>query len=157
MRIGLLFGGIALATALLGSGCSSHSIREGIWRHSVDAEDVATKEKYATEDMKVELRLGWSEDGGEVVEIIPLAFFRDGGWAKPKKELKPIWGIIPAETAVKVLHIRTQIDPYYVFNMYGTIVSPEAIDGRRFEARHRENSNLALSGRWRMVWMGPVE
>lgn len=139
LRIGALAG----IVALLGAGCSTHSIREGLWKLSFNAQDSLTRQPVPTELLpptRVLVAVGWTDDGEEVTI------------AHPDSENLRMYGKIPQ--GKKEFYVRGAVDDYWVFQLKGNVMSPELVDGTSFAARHRFERNTGFEGRWRMQYVG---
>ena len=137
---------VLIVTLLAGAGCSSHSIREGIWSLTFDALDVHSREPVDVWSGKVRVSVDWSEEkpGAEAVEIERL------GASGPKSH-RFMYGTIPE--GGEFLSIDIAMDRFWVFVMYGEIRSEERIRGREFLAKNREDPQTEFYGSWEMRWL----
>lgn len=137
---------VLVVTLLAGAGCSSHSIREGIWSLTFDARDFQSQEPVEVPSWKVRVSVDWSEEkpGAEAVEIERL------GASGPKSH-RFMYGTIPE--GGEFLSIDLAMDRFWVFAMYGEIRSEERIAGREFLAKNKEDSQTAFHGSWQMRWL----
>jgi len=147
---------LMLATAGLGAGCQSHSIRPGIWTLSFHAQDSRTQEsldaylesqRARVHQVEVLVEPG-DETPGEVVEVRPITSRSELG-TKRTGTLKPLFGdIAPGSDEI---NLRGG-DETWEFRMVGYISDSEHIIGRRFLARMRVEDE-AIEGRWSMDWV----
>lgn len=138
-RISAFAGIVAL---LAGAGCSSHSIREGQWELSFNAQDSLTRQPVPAGFLpptRVLVDVEWS-DGGETVGILD-----------PKRNLE-MYGKIPE--GKKELYVQNATDDYWIFQLKGNVKSPELVDGTSFAARSIFDRNTGFEGRWRMQYVG---
>ena len=131
-----------------GAGCRSHSIREGRWEMTLNAQDLTSKQavdlpEYTTYDVRV--RLDWADDGNELVEIEKLG---------TEISLRRMYGDIihRDDGSPPAVSIKSQSDALWVFTLQGVVVDETEIKGTAFVARHRQDRDTVLNGRWEMVW-----
>jgi hypothetical protein len=139
-----------LLAAALGSGCASHSIREGIWRLSFEAQNAETRERVAVPVQQVSVRVEWgSEQPGEAVELTPISSHSPGR-TKDTSILKRMFGRIkPGGEEIELWHSDSQWES----RLAGRIVNPEYINGQGFLARSHLAERIMLEGRWEMSWV----
>lgn len=147
-----------LVLSALASGCSSNSLREGIWKLSFEATDSRTGEsmdKYfesaGAAYHHVDLKIEWSSEKEE--EVVEIKGFRSysalGTSSKSQTSLPPMYGNIPEGKNEIIIRGR---DDSFQFYLVGRVLSEEHIDGKNFLAKsHLEDE--AVQGRWKMKWL----
>lgn len=125
-----------------GLGCSSHSIRNGIWRLSYDLDDVKAKVPVSFEPKRVRVTVDWSDEiaGAEAVELENL------------DDRLRIYGYILE--GGEEFTVKLGQDASWVFSLWGKVRDRETIDGHDLLAKSRASATTALRGRWKMIWIG---
>ena len=153
----------------LGSGCSHHSIREGIWELAFDTHFTKSQDALKIPTRQVKVKVGWDTVEGEIAEISLLSP------DEPKKpastgnespgedeqespthrlDVKPMFAdiLVKHEGDPPSVQIDHQ-DGYWVWRMSGYVKSPTLIAGTNFHALYKHGEQAALNGRWSMRWL----
>lgn len=153
----------------LGSGCTNHSIRDGIWELSFQAHIIQNQQSFEIPTREVKVVLGWGQETGEgeiaeisVVEPASPASPEGGSPGEnggedhpPELALKPMYAdiLVKHEGDPPSVQIEHQ-DGYWVWRMHGFVKSPTLIAGSNFNALYKHGDNKAsLNGRWIMRWL----
>lgn len=153
-----------------GSGCTHHSIREGIWELSFKARIMLSNNALPIPSKKVKVIVGWDEEGGEG-EIAEITVLPEGA-SQPavhseegeqegdelsfphRMDLKPMYAEIKVkhEGYPPNVHIEHS-DGGWTWTMSGSVKSPTLIAGTNFYARHKLTDRVTSNGQWSLRWL----
>lgn len=154
---------LPLLIALLGSGCSSFSVRPGIWELSFEVERMDTKDPLVVPRREVRVIVGaLTVDGQpEIREGIDIEALDSGATSEVKtgvpysgRDLKKLLGNIAFqeghEPAVSIRHK----EPRWDFAMLGLVKNPEWIAGTQFRGKILfTDPPVMFDGTWNMKWV----
>lgn len=140
-------------------GCTSTTIREGIWELSLDLQDATTHERWDFIPRHiVKVLVEKDETGGSEVAEISFLPQEDAG-ARGASNLAPLLPNLYADIrarsrgeppSVQILGSDKQWD----FSLRGVVRSPEFIEGRHAGARLKgTRENVVLEGVWSLRWL----
>jgi hypothetical protein len=150
---------LAALAAVLPSGCASHVLREGIWKLTMNTQIATTQtplgdlqRQQQVESLRVRVELDWSEDGEEVT-VTPLEGLGTEGaeGRRTYRNLEPSQGLVAAGRDDFKLTIA---DSYWIFQLFGKVLTPEKVAGR-LVGRLRIEEVDAIDGSWLMTWEEP--
>ena len=129
-------------------GCTSYSVRPGLWElrfeHVIFSE---TEEPAELPTRRVRVLIDDSPDATirEVIEISP---------AQSSPDLLPMYADVENDRkrGIPKVKITHEGDPNWIWNMHGYVRSDRLIEGTQFHARHRYRPT-ALEGTWVLKWL----
>ncbi len=140
---------VAVVGVSLGSGCSSHRLRDGIWELSYNAQVAKNQREFPFDTREVEVLVEWKDSGdGEVVQISSI----DDQTSSIDDELEPMFGdiiVVKEKTVLTIDHM----DDFHHIRMWGEIRDPANIMGTMFVASNRQFEDLMFEGRWKLQWL----
>ena len=147
------------------SGCSSPSVREGIWELSFNLQRSENREPLPIPPREVRISIEYEADesSGEVKELVEIVentgSDKENGRKKrsgvePNPTLRPLYGEIPAvpDGRKKMLFVEHRDDDWF-WRMAGVVANPELIRGTNFMARAHGFENLRAEGKWLLKWL----
>ncbi|MBI4603722.1 MAG: hypothetical protein HY721_17345 [Planctomycetes bacterium] len=149
---------ISLALLCGSMGCSSHTIRAGIWKLTyTDVHKALTHEPLPMPSHHAAVRLAWVKDPEEPrhiedVELVSVAMSSPYGHKPPEA---PIYGEIwQSGQGPPTILIRCR-EADWNLRLEGHVRSPESVAGTRLEARMRgaQADQGTFEGTWRMEWL----
>ncbi|MBN1441741.1 MAG: hypothetical protein JXA90_03480 [Planctomycetes bacterium] len=148
---------LALLAPLAAAGCSSHSLRSGIWELSVQAQDYETHEAVEIPPREVRLAIEWDDEnaGLEAVELEMLGSDEPLRFRSIYGQVKSIGAEagLASDATDRVFHVPRAGDTFWQFNMIGEVKSDTLVSGTRFMARHKQHDKQILTGRWELKWL----
>ena len=154
---------VILTLASLSAGCSSHSLRPGIWEinfHNVIRTD--TGEPLVLPKREARLEIDWAKKDKEpdVIEEVAINYVRpttggSTGEAAPVAPNPMFADVESREEREKLFRLKGQ-DEHWIWRMGGLIRDSETVVGTRVDARIRSTSLTAFeggAGSWSMRWL----
>ena len=139
---------LTLLFACVAFGCSSYSVRDGIWELSFQAQVHESRVEFPLPNREVRVtdEADESVPKNEIVEIALVGTDSD--------TLVPMYGEIPppAEESEAKIFINHR-DATWIWRMFGIVRSEELIEGTEFMARAHQFESYVLEGRWRLKWL----
>ena len=132
-------------------GCSSYTLREGIWELSFQAQRHENRLEFPLVDreVRISVEVADPDEQGIEKEIVEIAVLDEDD-----NPLVPMYGEITPTEEERAAKLRlNHRDADWIWRMFGFVRSDELVEGTEFMARAHQYEDIVLEGRWRLRWL----